>query len=337
MPIIKVPTSDKKIWDQPIVYSEITLAMSQNESITLDFLSEGPDIGLLGIYNFLNDLSQKLNYSLTKIKILTSNLLETHDLIKIVKKPPVHLLNNAKDYISVVSKNNQLMHFGIFIGRSNAPRLHLASYINSQYANQSVLSYHFNLGADFFRDNIGIESIINSYNTKNICIEAEFLSQCPFKLADNYTVYDKLNNSINYAQHLLSRDKDNFIEVYKNFFVEIVCETYFSGNTFFPTEKTWRPILLKTPFIIQGPVNFLKNLKKLGFKTFNEYWDESYDEDGGYVAVQTIKRNIDALAIKSSEEIADMYKSMQEILEHNYQLLLSLTENDLKKISERTE
>jgi hypothetical protein len=335
MKIIQVPTSDGAIWNQSLIYADIACVMKDNVPFAIDFLHEGPDIACLGLYDFLNQLSNNLNYDLSKITIYTSNMLEQHDKIKIKISPPIHLLDNAKEYFTPISKKNELSHFGIFIGRSNSSRLHLASYINKYHANKSIISYRLNLVDDFHISNIGIENIIKQHNTLDVLIEAQFLKNCPIVTHDNnFVVVDK-NIKFNHAQQLLKNDKDSFIELYNNFFVEIVCETYFTGNTFFPTEKIWRPMLLKTPFIVQGPVNFLKNLKKIGFKTFSNYWDESYDEDAGILAITTIKQNIDRLSLLSSDDIASLYLDMQNILDHNCQLAMSLSNKDLDKIYEQ--
>ena len=83
----------------------------------------------------------------------------------------------------------------------------------------------------------------------------------------------------------------------------------------------------QTPFIIQGPVNFLKNLRKLGFKTFSNWWDESYDEDGGLIGIETILRNINNLSNMSTIQLKSMYDDMKPVLEHNYNVLIELTNN----------
>jgi hypothetical protein len=69
----------------------------------------------------------------------------------------------------------------------------------------------------------------------------------------------------------------SLLQHYHNFAVEIVCETYTLGNTFFPTEKTIRPLMAAKPILVYGPRYFLARLRELGFRTYNEIWDESYD------------------------------------------------------------
>jgi hypothetical protein len=69
----------------------------------------------------------------------------------------------------------------------------------------------------------------------------------------------------------------SLLKFYDQFQIELIVETMCAGITFFPTEKTFRPITGRRPFLMFGPVNFLNNLRGLGFKTYSECWDESYD------------------------------------------------------------
>ena len=46
----------------------------------------------------------------------------------------------------------------------------------------------------------------------------------------------------------------------------------------FITEKTFKPIIANQVFIIIGPRGILKKLRSLGFKTFDKFFDESYDD-----------------------------------------------------------
>jgi hypothetical protein len=113
---------------------------------------------------------------------------------------------------------------------------------------------------------------------------------------------------------------------YDQFFCEIVCETYFSGNTFFLTEKTLRPIGAITPFIIHGPVNFLQNLKELGYKTFDRWWSEEYDMYGHQLRIYKIQEVIRQISSWSIEKIQTINEEMQPILKHNRNILLNSKE-----------
>jgi hypothetical protein len=194
------------------------------------------------------------------------------------------------------------------------------------------MSYHFNYIDEFHLDNIGIEDLVKYYHVQDVRDESEFLHQCPIKLTNKKTIIIDKNSKLTPAQQLLANDQTSFTQVYQNFFVELVCESYFSGKTFFPTEKTFRPIVLKTPFIIQGPQYFLHNLKALGFKTFDEYWDEGYAEDPHQYQLQEITKILKNLSRLDSCELEHMYQSMQHILEHNYNRFFELTLKDFQTV-----
>ena len=86
-------------------------------------------------------------------------------------------------------------------------------------------------------------------------------------------------------------------------------------------------MLLKKPFIVMGPKCFLIHLRQMGFRTFHDFWDEDYD---GYAPKQKylmILKLIKSLSKKSFEELDNMYQNMQEILDHNYNLLRMQTYN----------
>jgi hypothetical protein len=130
------------------------------------------------------------------------------------------------------------------------------------------------------------------------------------KLIDNY---DKNGN-------LLSPLLPDHI---KNFLIDIVAETFTTGDCFFITEKTVRPMLLKKPMIVMGPQDFLGYLQQMGFKTFNDFWDEDYDGVAEQNRYQKILDLIDHIAQKPIGALIDMYQRMQPILDHNYDLLMS--------------
>lgn len=319
--IINVQTSDSKVWNLQEVQSAITRAMYNNEPITLDLLQEGPCYNTLNLDEYIQNQSRIFDYNLlNKFTIRTHNSIEQSSY-KLEKHFPYHLVENTFEYDADITKENNLKHFGLFVGRGTAPRLYLSSYIYSKHKDRVIHTNHLDLENEFYSANLNLEKLIHEYNIKDIETVSKYIKQCP--IVETKTNIDK-SLDLNPAQQLLQNDKDSFLNNYKKFFVEIVCETYYSGDTFFPTEKTWRPILLKTPFIIQGPQNYLKNLKDLGFKTFDKWWDEGYDEDPCTWSIHEITKVLDHLATKTQEELHSMYIEMQDTLNHNYNRLVEL-------------
>jgi len=311
---VKVKTSDSVVWNTVEVHSKIAQALYTNQDLLIDLNSEGPDFTTLGIDEYIDTIKTTVNYT-GNITFQTCNMLEPSSTF------PIHLVYNALEYESTIKKSNDLKHFGLFVGRGNAPRLYLSSYLYNNHRNISLHTNHLDLDNEFYAANIGLERLMLEYNITDITDIANYINQCPI---NTQSVEIDKTLDINPAQQLFKNDSDDFLNKYSQFAIEIVCETYFTGNTFFPTEKIWRPILLKTPFIVQGPAGYLKNLRNLGFKTFNDFWDEGYDEDPHTHSIHEITRVIDTLAKESTEEISWMLKNMQDILDHNYNRLLDL-------------
>lgn len=326
---VNVKTSDSQIWNTQEVYKEISRALLSDQDLTIDLCSEGPDFSTLGIHEYLVSVAVECKYDLKRVIIKTNNLIEEYSECTVEKSFPIHLINNTSEYYYNSNIDKNLKHFGYFVGRGNAPRLYLSSYLYKNHPNKIIHTNHLDLDNNFYAANIGIERLLTEYNINDITTIAEYLNKCP--ITEHRVQIDK-SLSQNPAQQLLKNDKQSFLKKYDSFAIEIVSETYFTGDTFFPTEKTWRPILLKKPFIVQGPVNYLKNLKKLGFKTFDQWWDEGYDEDPPNWSIHEITKLIDNLSGLSTDDLHQMYKEMQSVLDHNYKTLSELTTDNLEKV-----
>ena len=117
---------------------------------------------------------------------------------------------------------------------------------------------------------------------------------------------------------------DNF----HNTFVSVVTETLIDENTLFISEKTWKPIYVGHPFIILGNPGTLAYLKKLGFKTFDKWWDESYDKiKNEHLRINKIVMIIESITKKSHNELVKVREEMEEVLIYNQNLFKKLVKN----------
>jgi hypothetical protein len=90
----------------------------------------------------------------------------------------------------------------------------------------------------------------------------------------------------------------------------------------FPTEKTWRVMLCKRPFIAASTPYFLKGLKQLGFKTFSPFIDESYDNiENNDNRVSALLNEIKRIINLPEDERNYITTQCKDICEYNYQLL----------------
>jgi len=126
--------------------------------------------------------------------------------------------------------------------------------------------------------------------------------------------------------------QDNFAAVtigeawpYRDTSFSIVCETHFTNDILFVSEKVWKPIVNGHPFVIVGTPAILVYLRSLGFKTFTPIIDESYDAliDNGE-RMQALLAVIDRLGALDDNGRAAMLYQMQPVLEHNVQHLRQL-------------
>lgn len=92
------------------------------------------------------------------------------------------------------------------------------------------------------------------------------------------------------------------------------------------TEKTGNAIVFKKPFLLNSNPHSLYNLKQLGFKTFGDFWDESYDECINQKdRLNHISEIIKWFLTLSEDEILVLKQNLKDILDFNYNHLLELT------------
>lgn len=120
--------------------------------------------------------------------------------------------------------------------------------------------------------------------------------------------------------------------------IHLVTETTFIENELFISEKILKPLLSYQPFIIFGPYGYLKELKRYGFKTFSNFWDEGYDEIRNPAErMKSLISLVKELNSKSIEELNDIYSSTKETCIYNRNLFYSLELDSLKVIFEEIE
>lgn len=106
------------------------------------------------------------------------------------------------------------------------------------------------------------------------------------------------------------------IHLYNSARFNLVVETDIDQcDVFFLTEKTVKCLITGMPFVMVATPWFLAHLRRLGFKTYDSIWDESYDE------IQSTDQRIEAV-IKLCRELqnCDWQKhtpALQEISTHN--------------------
>lgn len=115
-------------------------------------------------------------------------------------------------------------------------------------------------------------------------------------------------------------------QISKNLYNDTFCSIVNLGTfaDYFPAydEKPLCAIRNFRPFVLVGPPGSLQMMKDDGFKTFDKFWDESYDAETDhqkrFIKIFQVIEFINRLDIN---ECQDLYEEMSDILLHNYKII----------------
>jgi len=336
-----VGINDNKFWRKDLLVMHLYDCLNNKHSAKLTVVPEGSSLEGCGLYRYLDAFCKHTGYNKRNISIRTGNMIEKHPEYTIVKDagawfelPVIQkwLTNNSVD-----TGQHSNLHFGHFIGKSNWNRLWIASALHKNFRDKTFQTYNTGIGTHYLVKNdglcdfVGLEDLVKM-ECDQIDVAVEFLKTCPqfipeeIEAIKNMSTYIKQDDC--YPIQLPANL--NILQYYNNIFVDIVHETFVRDEVCFATEKTWRPILARRPFITMGGRNHLANLRRLGFQTFNEFWDEGYDEYGMQWRVREILKLINTIGLWSPEKLITTLNNMQSVLDHNYDVFMALTHQQIQ-------
>ena len=166
------------------------------------------------------------------------------------------------------------------------------------------------------------KNAVRNLSLKNRVQVEELLDKGQYNLKSEESVaFNNINawTDENYTHHL-------------NSYFDICFESFFysESEAISLTEKIFKPIINFQPFIYVATKGSLQILRDLGFKTFEPFVDESYDQEPNndkrlFMAYEQIKK----LCLLPKKELHDLYWRMEEILIHNHQHLLNVHKNKM--------
>lgn len=131
-----------------------------------------------------------------------------------------------------------------------------------------------------------------------------------------------------YTPSIYNKDSCSLEQYYMDAFVDIVTESRFAQPTANISEKILQAIQYQKPFVLVAPPHSLAYLKSFGFKTFSDFWDESYDvEENHEERLLKIFNIIDYILSKDIDELREIYKQMLPIVQHNLEVFKNLEWN----------
>lgn len=283
--------------------ARLATAMIKNEPLLLK-TKEGKSFQSCGFYEELDNLCKIFNYSKSKIVIESNNWTEKHSEYTVRIAPFSLEFSYFNKENLEVSEYSGKKFYGLFVGRADVNRLR-----------SLVLSRRLSIPC--------LTSLNQDVDTFNM----DFLVEVGYLIKKTDTTSEEINSLIAHSdigkviEPPICPPENSFgwKNVYRDIAIEIVNETTLYPRSFHITEKTLRPMYYKRPFIMIGAEGYLENLRKLGFKTFNNILP-NHDK---------IKCNPD-LAFIELQKLHNTYTGNQILslckdqLESNYELLIEI-------------
>jgi hypothetical protein len=126
-------------------------------------------------------------------------------------------------------------------------------------------------------------------------------------------VYDKPNNSENDIFYIHRFNDDVCLDTFFSVIPEAACGD--EEKSIFLSEKTFKPICCSTPFAIWGGKNSMRELQKLGYKTFHPFIDETYDDRPTWSRLDSLTDTIKK--IDNIKNKMKWFMGMEDIIKHN--------------------
>lgn len=239
-------------------------------------------------------------------KFLSDNLLEQINNASMLEKKPYY-----KKFLNF--NRRWRIHRPCFVGLLYSMNLLDKGFVSLGQSDDNLnWSNTFDNILKLIEEDVGMYSLLLKNKEKLFKLPNLYLDT-------NDLVSDRLSISSQNINH------NDTIKLYENSYFSIVSETYFFqqiGRTF--TEKIFKPILYKHPFILMSNPYSLSLLRKIGYKTFHPYIDESYDNEPNHTKrLKMILQEVDRLSNLSESELFTFIDNVRDITIHNHNTLIN--------------
>lgn len=305
------------------------------------FITQPTDKYALHWFEYLHGLCADTGFNVSRLTLLTSNLYASQSYMLWAKlnnvSPEINVVDQQSFYWinRVVDKGHRYIaeiiptkHFTCFIGR---PRLQKNAFVKwyveniQDTVNEEKMRCTFlykNVKGSWFDNNRDkINRLPGKVENNDGDHTRAFLFGDPNKF-DRAMLSGLIDITVDFTQEEDFLSIEDFLK-FKNI------NPWWREDTF--SEKTFKCVLLKKPFIRLGNVHSLEKFKSWGFKTFdNVLFDESYDN------IPILDQRINCIIEQVEKYLALDFDELQQkvntkevtdILEHNYTLAHEILNN----------
>lgn len=195
------------------------------------------------------------------------------------------------------------LYFDVLLGRPRNHRTFVYNAINRSNIKDKVIM-------TYYKDSVNHRKFF----------EEKFIWEQGCELIPNTSI-DGTHSEVNYYGIVTGVSRIIPTGIYNKTAYSIIAETSGENAITFFTEKTAKPLIAKRLFVVFSGYRFLELLRSLGFRTFGDIIDESYDQifddtERFYAAFEQVKR----LCEMDQVEVANKIKNT---VEHNYNLIMN--------------
>lgn len=286
--VVEIVTSRDQWLEQSVALAQLYAIPAEN-TVIIDLRNEGISLTASGLLHAIDTWVAATGRDPNTVSIRTPNIFEPVHY-RLIGLPHFLHPDYFGKYLVPTSKiDPRARLFGFFVGGHTAEREIIAQDIHDLYLENFLVSVMRNR----FPNRLWPTHIWNLGSLDN------------FSIQDQYEAGPDTNRSL--------------LQFYDRFQIELVAESMTRGPTFFPTEKTVRPIVGCRPFLTFAPKGYMQNMKKMGFQTFDSLWSEDYDQLEGPARWQAMRAVIEHVI----EHGYDCNRA-QDIVKYNYHHLGTL-------------
>lgn len=297
----------------------------------IDFCIKDLDISHNKVYFVFGDINVKHNFEkyreklgLCNINVFGFDSFETtyHNECRMIESMGYKdMFPREPDRLAHLNKTRKKK----FIFRNSNPREHRLYFAAElKFRNLLDQTYYSWLNRYYTPERKNYNWIIKKYNLNTIYQNElkkhmeEFIDGSPYIID-----HDAGNIGEGLNQRFLKPEM--FSESYFTFVTETTFDNLEGENVLFVTEKIYQPILQYHPFIVAACPGMLAYMRKYGYQTFPELFDESYDQEQDLKKrTKLIIDNIERIVNMPLEQLHEIYysESFQQKLIDNKRLFI---------------
>jgi hypothetical protein len=283
------------------------------------------------LWSYLHEKCEEFNISPTRLIYVTGNMIcdETYDIwstenniterMKVI--PYAHFeLDMAMVCYEKIQKGDEPPTFEEHIKykESNIDKIKTFACLNKRIRLQRVWFYNY-LHSSGLLDK-GLVSM-NTFERHGYYFEGESISNeriDKISIGLPLLVHEKRNDEFDDNFYIRRFNDQICLDTYMTVISEAHCGD--SDETMFLSEKTFKVIACNHPFMIMGNKDSMRMMRKMGYKTFDNFIDQKYDSLPTHQRLQTIIESI--RNVDNVENKLEWFKLMESDIKHNQETLI---------------